>query len=96
MHAGKIGFFKDETKSDPIVEFFGLLAKIYLFTLCSETEYIPKLHDSIDVWQQSVAKKVTCTQIKRFKHKTTYACTMVKPLQIVLIAASASNIPRCA
>ena len=28
LHAGEVGYFKDETKSNPIVEFVGLRTKI--------------------------------------------------------------------
>ena len=40
LHAGKVGFFKDETKGTPIVEFVGLRPKMYSFTVCDASEPI--------------------------------------------------------
>ena len=34
FHAGKVGYFKDETKGNSIVEFIGLRPKMYSFTVC--------------------------------------------------------------
>ena len=34
LHAGEVGYFKDETKGNPIVEFVGLRPKMYSFTVC--------------------------------------------------------------
>ena len=34
LHAGEVGYFKDETKGDLIVEFVGLRPKMYSFTVC--------------------------------------------------------------
>ena len=34
LHTGEVGYFKDETKVNPIVEFVGLHPKIYSVTLC--------------------------------------------------------------
>jgi len=36
-HADEIGYFKDELKGDPIVEFVGLKPKMYSFTYCKST-----------------------------------------------------------
>ena len=33
LHAGEVGYFKDETKGNPIVEFVGLRPKMYSFTV---------------------------------------------------------------
>ena len=40
LHAGEVGFFKDETKGNPIVEFVGLRPKMYSFTVCDASEPI--------------------------------------------------------
>ena len=69
LHAGEVGYFKDETKGDPIVEFVGLRPKMYLFTVCEASELIPLLNYSIDVRHKAVAKGVARSQIKRFKHE---------------------------
>ena len=37
VHGGEVGYFKDETKGDPIVEFVGLRPKMYSFTVCRAT-----------------------------------------------------------
>ena len=34
LHAGEVGFFKDETKGNPILKFVGLRPKMYSFTVC--------------------------------------------------------------
>ena len=41
LHAGEVGFFKDETKGNPIVEFVSLRPKMYSFTVCDASEPIP-------------------------------------------------------
>ena len=67
-HAGEVGYFKDETKGDPIVEFVGLRPKMYSFTVCRAAEYIPGRNDQMDMWHKAVAKGVSRAQIRRFKH----------------------------
>ena len=44
LHAGEVGYFKDDTKGDPIVEFVGLRPKLYSFTVCEASEPIPGLN----------------------------------------------------
>ena len=44
FHAKELGYFKDETKGDPIVEFVGLRPKMYSFTVCEASEPIPGLN----------------------------------------------------
>ena len=68
QHAGKIGCFIDKTKSNLIVVFVGLRFKLYCFTLCDASEPIPGVNYSIDVRHKAVAKGLTRSQIKRFKH----------------------------
>ena len=69
LHAGEVGYFKDETKGDPIVEFVGLRPKMYSFTVCEASEPIPGLNYPMDVRHKAVAKGVARSQIKRFKHE---------------------------
>ena len=69
LHAGEVGYFKIETKKNPIVEFVGLRPKMYSFTVCDASEPIPGVKNSMDVRHKAVAKGVARPQIKRFKHK---------------------------
>ena len=69
LHAGEVGYFKDETKGNPIVEFVGLRPKMYSFTVCDALEPIPGVNDPMDVRHKAVAKGVARSQIKRFKHE---------------------------
>ena len=69
LHAGEVGYFKDETKGDPIVEFVGLSPNIYSFTGCEASESIPKLNYPMEVRHKAVSTGVTRSQIKRFKHE---------------------------
>ena len=69
LHAGEVGYFKDETNGNPIVEFIGLCPKMYSFTLCDASEPIPGVNYPIDKRQRAVAKGVARSQIKRFKHE---------------------------
>ena len=69
-HSGEVGYFKDETKGDPIVEFVGLRPKMYLFTVAEASEPIQLLDfpRKADLSHKAVAKGVSRSQIKRFKH----------------------------
>ena len=69
LHAGEVGYFKDETKSDPIVEFVGFRPKMYSFSVCKSSEPISGLNYQMDVRHMAVAKGVARSQIKRFKHE---------------------------
>ena len=69
QHAGKVGYFKDETKGNPIVEFVGLHPKMYSFTVCDASEPIPGVNFPMDVRHKAVAKGVARSTIKRFKHQ---------------------------
>ena len=64
-----MGFFKDETNGNLIVEFVGLLPKTYLFTVCDAAEPISGANYPMDVRHKAVAKNVARSQIKRFKHE---------------------------
>ena len=69
LQAGDVGYFKDETKGNPIVEFIGLRTKMYSFTVCDASEPIPGVNYPMDITHKAVAKGVARTQIKRFKHE---------------------------
>ena len=58
LHAGEVGYFKDETKGDLIVEFVGLRPKMYSLTVCEASEPIPGLNYPTDVRHKKVAKGV--------------------------------------
>ena len=64
-----MGYFKDETKGNPIFEFVGLRPKMYSFTVCDKSEPIPGVNYSMDMRHKAVAKGVERSQIKRFKHE---------------------------
>ena len=68
-HVGEVGYFKDETNGDPIIEFVGLRLKMYSFILCHADEPILGLNYPMDTWHKTVAKGVSRAQIKRFKHE---------------------------
>ena len=57
LHAGEVGFFKDETKGNPIVEFVGLRPTMYSFTVCDASEPISGVNNPMDVgtrlWQRA-------------------------------------------
>ena len=65
LHAGEVGYFKDETKGNPIVEFVGLRHKMYSFTVCDASEIIIGVNAPMDVRHKGVAR----SQIKRFKQE---------------------------
>ena len=69
LHAGKVGYYKDETKGNPIVEFIGLHPKMYSITVCDASEPIPGVNYPMDVRHKAVAKGVARSQIKRYKHE---------------------------
>ena len=69
LHAGEVGYLKDETKGNPIVEFIGLRPKMYSFTVCDASEPIPGVNYPMDIRNKAVAKGVARSQIKRFKHE---------------------------
>ena len=68
LHAGEVGFFKDETMGNPIVEFVGLRPKMYSFTVCDAFEPISGANYPMDVRHKAVVKNMARFQIKRFKH----------------------------
>ena len=49
LHAGEVGYFKDETKGISIVEFVGLRPKMYSFTVCDASEPIPGVNYPMDI-----------------------------------------------
>ena len=69
LHAGDVGYFKDETKGNPIVEFIGLRPKMYSFTFCEASELMSGVNYPMDITHKAVANSVARSQIKRFKHE---------------------------
>ena len=69
FHGGEVGYFKDETKGDPIVEFVGLRPKMYTFTECRALKYTPKHNDEVEMLYKNVATGISKFQIRRFKHE---------------------------
>ena len=69
LYAGEVGYFKDETKGNLIVEFVGLRPMMYSFTECDASEPIPGLNYPMDIRHKAVTKGVARSQIKRFKHE---------------------------
>ena len=95
LHAGEVGYFKDETNYNLIIEFVGMRPKIYSFTMCDESEPIAVVNYPMDIRQKAVAKGVARSQIKRFKHEDYVRMSNCRALQTVSIAASALNFTRC-
>ena len=52
-----------------IFEFVGLSPKMFSFTVCDASEFIPGVNYPMDVRHKAVAKGVERSQIKRFKHE---------------------------
>ena len=69
LHGGEVGYFKDETKGNPMGEFVHLRPKMDSFTVCDASEPIPGVKYPMDVSHKAVAKCVARSQIKRFKHE---------------------------
>ena len=55
-YAVEVGYFKDDTKGNPIVEFVGLRYKMYSVTVCDAFEPISGVNYPMDVrhkaWQR--------------------------------------------
>ena len=59
LHAvGELGYFKDETKGNPIVEFVVLRPKMYLVILCDASEPIPRVKYPMEMRYKALAKNV--------------------------------------
>ena len=69
LQAGNVGYFKDKTKSNPIVEFVGLSPNMYSFTVCDAFEPTPRVNYPINVRHKAVTKGVARSKIKRFKQE---------------------------
>ena len=69
-NAGEVGYFKNECKCHPIVEFVGLRPKMYSFTVIDAEEYDPRLPvEPVQLRHKAVAKGVSRANIKRFTHE---------------------------
>ena len=68
-HAGEVGYFKNECKGNPIVEFVALKPKMYSFTIMDAEEYDPHLPvEEVQLKHKAVAKGVSRANIKQFRH----------------------------
>ena len=65
----EVGYFKEETKGNRIVEFVGLRPKMYSFIVCNAFEPILGMNYRINVRHKAVAKGVARFQIKRLNHE---------------------------
>ena len=70
LHAGEVGYFKDECRGDPIVEFVGHRPKMYSFKVMEAMEYDPRRLplDAVHFKHKAVAKGVSLPNIKNFTH----------------------------
>jgi len=64
-HAGEVGYFKDECKGDPIIEFIGLRPKMYSFTACKA---VPPETPATVLKHKAVAKGITRANIRTLTH----------------------------
>ena len=64
-HADEVGFFKDELKGDPIVEFVALKPKMYSFTTCKAT--LSK--DQPRIVEKQVGKGIARAALRRLHHQ---------------------------
>ena len=69
IHAGAVGYFKEKTKQNSIVEFINLRPKMYSFAVCNASEPISGVNYPMDIRHKAMAKGVARSQIKRFIHK---------------------------
>ena len=80
LHAGEVGYFNDETKGNPIVEFVGLRSKMYSFTVCDALEPIPGVNYPNDVRHKAMAKVWSAPRSNALSTRITCACSIVEPL----------------
>ena len=59
---GKVGFFKDETKGNPIIEFVALKPKMYSFKVCECQEFGSNAQPR--VWDKQVGKGIARATLK--------------------------------
>ena len=64
---GQVGFFKDETKGNPIIEFVALKPKMYSFKVCECQEYGSNAEPR--VWDKQVGKGIARATLKRTTHQ---------------------------
>ena len=69
IYGGEVGYFKDETKGDPIVEFVGLRPKMYSFTVCNAFEYTQGRNYNVKMHNKHVANGISRFQIRRLQHE---------------------------
>ena len=64
---GQVGFFKDETKGNPIIEFVALKPKMYSFKVCECQEFGSNAEPR--VWDKQVGKGIARATLKRTTHQ---------------------------
>ena len=64
---GKVGFFKDETKGNPITEFVALKPKMYSFKVCECQEFGSNAQPR--VWNKQVGKGIARATLKKTTHQ---------------------------
>ena len=64
---GKVGFFKDETKGNPIIEFVALKPKMYSFKVCECQEFGSDAQPR--VWDKQVGKGIARATLKKTTHQ---------------------------
>ena len=64
-HADEVGYFKDEMKCDPIVEFVALKPKMYSFTACSAVLGPDQPH----IWSKHVGKGIARAAVRTLQHQ---------------------------
>ena len=68
-NAGEVGYFKDECKGDPVVEFVGLRPKMYSFTVMDAADVDSPNTVAPVMRHKAVAKGISRANIKRFTHE---------------------------
>ena len=64
-HADEVGYFKDEMKGDPIVEFIALKPKMYSYTVCKATFGA----EQPQIFEKQVGKGIARAALKQFHHQ---------------------------
>ena len=64
---GKVGFFRDETKGNPITEFVALKPMMYSFKVCECQEFGSNAQPR--VWDKQVGKGIARATLKKTSHQ---------------------------
>ena len=66
-HKGIVGYFKDETKGNPIIEFVALKQKMYSFKVCGCQAFGSNVQPR--VWDKQVGKGIARATLKKTTHQ---------------------------